>query len=694
MSDEEALAAGMQEKSVEFISGGAEIYRAAVGPAMVLCYGVMNTLPLSSTRGRALALVVALVGVGAALLAIPPGVRLAGASSPPAAVPGAAPTPGAVSVRDHGALGQGTGDDTAAFADAMATATTSGAVRVPNGPTGAPQGVVYVPSGTYRLLNLTFPSNLRMEVDAGAVLEQAGGRTARAPTEYSSPAPAVVLWDGPPANPLTNVSLVGVGTATGGVKSLAGPVAAGWSVDTDFTFNVDPQATNANNLVSGLLAMNVDGFLVANVFSVQNDSQPATAPTTDAGWWPSSRKAVLGLRARRDSLVDRSALYDPHNGTIANWYNVRSPRGFGPNQVNSGHNLTVTHVYSRGGTALRLETDASNQLRFGSEVRSVQADDIAGENCNRAVAFAPHFQVNSDVHVTNVRAAACYQGVVESIDGGIPPAKRGAFLESTVSGVSVTGGQGAQLPVLGSNGLWTSGTSSQAFARERQDTWAVTYAADSLACGGQLQWPSDPIRTTTGVFQPACTPTTAQPSVPSAPPIGPATIRLNQATVSFSPAVGDGGSPITSYTVTSSPGGMTVSGTTSPVLVPALTAGTTYTFRVHATNAVGDGAESSPSNAVTASTDPPPDAPAGLTATVMSSTSVQLAWAWTARAVSYTLSRSGAAGGPYTVIKSLTKRTFLDTRVKPGTTYYYVVQAVSASGVSTPSTSVSVTTPG
>jgi hypothetical protein len=364
--------------------------------------------------------------------------------------------------------------------------------------------VVYVPPGAYRLLNLTFPSDLRMEVDAGAVLEQAGGRNARAPAEYPSPAPSLILWDGPAGAPLRNVSLVGVGSSTGGVKSLAGPVPPGWSVANDFTFDVDPKATDANNLVSGLLAMNVDGFLVANVLSVQNDSQPQAAPSSDADWWPSSRKAVLGLRARNDSPVDRSEIYDPHHGTVANWFNVHSPKGFGPNQVNSAHDVTLSHVFTRGGTALRIETDNSTQVSFGSEVRGFRADDIAAESCNRGVAFAPHYQLNVDVHVSKVRTTACYQGVVQAADEGIAAARRGAFVDSTISDVVVTGGSGAQVPT--GQGRWTSGTSHQAFARDKQDTWDVVFTAGSFTCSGRFTRLPDPVRTTDGVFRPACSP--------------------------------------------------------------------------------------------------------------------------------------------------------------------------------------------
>jgi hypothetical protein len=74
-----------------------------------------------------------------------------------------------------------------------------------------------------------------------------------------------------------------------------------------------------------------------------------------------------------------------------------------------------------------------------------------------------------------------------------------------------------------------------------------------------------------------------------------------QATVSFTAPTDNGGSAITGYTVTSTPGNITASGVASPITVTGLTNGTAYTFTVHATNVVGDSAESAPSNAVTPS---------------------------------------------------------------------------------------------
>jgi len=76
-----------------------------------------------------------------------------------------------------------------------------------------------------------------------------------------------------------------------------------------------------------------------------------------------------------------------------------------------------------------------------------------------------------------------------------------------------------------------------------------------------------------------------------------------QATVSWTAPADDGGSTITGYTVTSSPGALTATWTSGPLqaTVTGLTNGTSYTFTVTATNAVGTGPASSPSNAVTPS---------------------------------------------------------------------------------------------
>ena len=61
------------------------------------------------------------------------------------------------------------------------------------------------------------------------------------------------------------------------------------------------------------------------------------------------------------------------------------------------------------------------------------------------------------------------------------------------------------------------------------------------------------------------------------------------ATISFTFPVHDGGLPVTSYTVTSNPGGFTASGSSSPLTITGLSSSTNYVYSVTATNAIGTG---------------------------------------------------------------------------------------------------------
>ena len=83
------------------------------------------------------------------------------------------------------------------------------------------------------------------------------------------------------------------------------------------------------------------------------------------------------------------------------------------------------------------------------------------------------------------------------------------------------------------------------------------------------------------------------------------------------------GSPITSYTVTSSPGGLTCTSIVTSCTVVSLTPGTSYTFSVTATNSVGTSSASSPSASVSPAN--APGAPTGVSATV-GATSAAVSW--------------------------------------------------------------------
>lgn len=186
-------------------------------------------------------------------------------------------------------------------------------------------------------------------------------------------------------------------------------------------------------------------------------------------------------------------------------------------------------------------------------------------------------------------------------------------------------------------------------------------------------------------------------NVPNAPTIGTATdagsgraYNNGAATVTFTAPTYTGGLPITSYTVTSSPGGFTASGASSPITVTGLQSSTSYTYTVTATNALGTSSASSASNSVTATT--VPQAPTIGTATD-GGTGTTVTVAYTA----------GATGGSTVTAYTATSSPggFTGTGTSPitvsgltaGTAYTFTVTATNANGTSAASSASNSVTP-
>ncbi len=140
--------------------------------------------------------------------------------------------------------------------------------------------------------------------------------------------------------------------------------------------------------------------------------------------------------------------------------------------------------------------------------------------------------------------------------------------------------------------------------------------------------------------------------------------------------------------MTSSPGGFTGTGASSPVTVTGLQSDTAYTFTVTATNAFGTSAPSSASNSITATT--VPAKPAAPTATSPSAGIDRVTWTAPANGGSvitnYYWSSSDGKAGNTTLLT-------VDVNQEQGTAQTYTVRADNANGSSVVSdASSSVTT--
>lgn len=138
---------------------------------------------------------------------------------------------------------------------------------------------------------------------------------------------------------------------------------------------------------------------------------------------------------------------------------------------------------------------------------------------------------------------------------------------------------------------------------------------------------------------------------------------------------------------------VSVGADTTSYLDTGLFPATTYTYRVRAVNA---GGASSYTNSVSATTlVTPPPAPTGLTAIILSDTSIRLSWTDTSGGTAQFRVLREAPGGAAAVIGTVPVNTteYVDSTAASDTTYNYSVTAFNAGGESSSSDLVTVTIP-
>ena len=210
-----------------------------------------------------------------------------------------------------------------------------------------------------------------------------------------------------------------------------------------------------------------------------------------------------------------------------------------------------------------------------------------------------------------------------------------------------------------------------------------------------------------GTSQPSVQSNAVTPATSPGPPLGvTASPGDGTAAVSWSPPASNGGSTVTSYTVTPYIGSnpqtalnVTVAGTATSASVIGLTDGTAYTFTVVATNALGAGPASAPSNSVTP--DPPPSAPGQPTSVTATAGVGTVTVGWTAPSnggspiTSYTVTPYiGSTAQTAAVVSGsppVTSEVF--TTLTDGTAFTFTVTATNAVGTGPSSVATGLATP-
>jgi hypothetical protein len=507
----------------------------------------------------------------------------------------------------------------------------------PAGVPAAPTAVSASPGNTQATVTWTAPSNGGSAITNYTVTSSPGGFFANS---ASTSATVTGLTNG--------TAYTFMVTATNGVGT--GPSSAPSAAVTPLSAAVKSNSAEGGTSGTSVTAAN-SGGASGTAFTVFTKGSGAAVVYSTAA----DAHGVLGYAVTGASGTATSMGW---NGYSAPSIALRFYYNPGPTLPSSV--MRLADIRNASGTAVRVELSAANQLFI---------QNFAGST---VTTFAHALQANTwyriELAMSVSSSAATINAAYYLLDSTTP-------VDPAYS--TATGNTG------------TANVTQVTIGSTASATWTKTSYFDDVA----TQTPSTSF----------IGPLTAAPTAPGAPTTVSATPGDGQATVSWSAPTSNGGSAITGYTVTSSPGNKTATTTgATSAIVSGLTDGTSYTFTVTATNSVGTGPASSPSTPVTpVAAVTAPGAPIGVNATPGDG---QATVSWSAPT-----SNGGSAITGYTVTSSPGNKTATTTGatsaivsgLTDGQAYTFTVTATNSVGTgpaSSPSTSVTpvaaVTAPG
>lgn len=235
-----------------------------------------------------------------------------------------------------------------------------------------------------------------------------------------------------------------------------------------------------------------------------------------------------------------------------------------------GRTRILAHWYIGGFCGENYSAKISNSYT----VAEVHSDDYSGEFCGK------NDYLNTDISNCYCAGQLTVTEVKSDLTGGFCGEKTNGATIKNCYRLTPNGGKNSYGTAMSISNMQKPAFVKDLNGSQKQAPWLADFS-NAAAINNAL-----PILT-------------FQKRVPDAPTIGTALAGNAQAKVTFTPPVNTGFSPVSQYTVVASPGGTMASGANSPIIVNNLNNGTSYSFTVTATNAVGPSPPSLASNSVT-----------------------------------------------------------------------------------------------
>jgi len=448
-----------------------------------------------------------------------------------------------------------------------------------------------------------------------------------------------------------DLPIIGTATKTGSTTAtvaFAAPLVDGGSTITGYTALSNPGSISASSTTSPITVTGLQPgtnytFTVTatNGDGTSGPSSPSNSITTDS---TAPDAPTIGIATKTGTSTATIAFSAPvsNGGSPVAIYTATSlPSGVTVTGTSSP--ITLTGLTSA--TAYTFTVTATNSI--GTSSPSQASNSVTTDYINPNSPGAP--TINTATKTGSTTATVAYTA----------PASDGGYAITSYTASSTPGGITGTLSQAG------SGTISITGLTPGTDYTFIVFATNSQGDGTNSS---------------ASTTINTDAAAPSAPTIGTATkTGSTTATVAFTPPTQNNGAAVTGYTVTSTPGGNTATGSSSPINITGLTPSTAYTFTVTATNSAGTSVASAPSNQITSDATVP-DAPTVGTAVKLTSTTARIAFTPPASTGGASISSYTVTSTPGNIVASGSASPITVLGLTPATAYTFKVVATNFVG--------------